>query len=161
MMSSYQLPPPAQVLNLLKGLLGMPITVQEQKKAASPWTPAMAAVYVANDDTISALLLCDLAGANQLGAALSLLFPAVALENIKAKRICEATLENLREICNVGVNLFTQPGSPRLRLRDVLIATTAPLPADVQQATRKATSRLNLDVEVPRYGRGQLALAVL
>lgn len=42
---------------LAVGVLGMPITIQEQKKPASPWSPAMAAVYVTNDESIAALML--------------------------------------------------------------------------------------------------------
>jgi hypothetical protein len=160
-MTAYTLPSADHVSHLFKGLLAADVAIRPQKKPLAITGPVAVAVYVAEDETPSAFLVCDVAAASYLGAALSLLPSAVVSDGIKKQTIDSSALDNFREVLNVGVNLFTHPQSRRLKLRDLLVPTkAAPLPADVQSAIRQASARLDLEVDVSRYGRGCVALAV-
>jgi hypothetical protein len=160
-MTHYVLPKPTDVVNMLGMLLAAEIKAQEQKKRSAIAPPAAVAIYIAEDETIAALSLCDLAGANYLGAALSLLPPAVVSEGVKTKTVSDAVLENLREVLNVCVSLYTHPQSRRLRLRDLILTASTPLPAEVTTALRQPAARLDLEIDVSRYGRGHLTLVVV
>jgi hypothetical protein len=160
-MAAYLLPSADSVTHLLKGLLAADVTVRRQTKPIQFAGPVAVAVYVAEDETPSAFLVCDLAAANYLGAALSLILPAVVTEGIKKQTIDSFALENLREVLNVAVNLFTHPRSRRLRLLDLFVSSKVrPLPGEVHAALRHASARLDLEVNVSRYGRGCVVAAV-
>jgi len=157
-MSKYPLPESDQIKTLLHSILASPVEVKDASSIDAS-SLQVAAAYATDDGDIGAVCLCDLGAANYLGAALTLIPPAVAGENAKAGRVDGPILENLHEVLNICVSLFASPHLPRLFLRDVAVSGRD-LPEDVPRALQEASGRLDVDVEVGRYGSGQMRFVV-
>jgi two-component system, chemotaxis family, chemotaxis protein CheY len=152
-------PKAAQVAAILKELFHRAVTT-------SP-TPAMAlpgrnghfiAEYMRVDDgSVIGCGVCDIAGAARLGAALTLIPPAVATEAIAAGRVEDTMADNLREIFNVMSRLFDSGGNLRVCLGRIH-RPGEPLPAELAGRISKPGARLDNCVEIAGYGRGNLSL---
>ncbi|MFO0670920.1 MAG: hypothetical protein U0235_15035 [Polyangiaceae bacterium] len=158
---SLQLPTQAATIHLMAGLLCKPITA---KPAAAPFLaspgPRVIGLYVDDKGAVGSLWMCDVAAGAYLGAALSLIGPAVAAEAHKTGRLNEGLLENLREVVNVAASLFNVTGGGHVRLRDVLVPP-APIPADVVALANVKKNRTDLDITVPGYGAGKLSFILV
>lgn len=158
-MERYRLPDTESVHALLDCLLTQGVEVKEAAGPINADTLAMSAVYANEDGAIGALCLCDLAAANYTGAALSMIPPGVAGDNVDAGVVEGVILENLHEVFNICVNLFNDPSLPTLFLRG-LVGPGQDMPEDVQSARSSPSSRLDLQLDVGRYGTGQMSLFV-
>ncbi|MBK6697854.1 MAG: hypothetical protein IPG50_37555 [Myxococcales bacterium] len=159
-MAALIVPNLASVLKLLGGLLGKPVTA---KPATAPLAVAPAraiATYQDAEGHLLAVCVCDVACAAYVGAALSLLAPAVAAEAHKKGKIPESIMENFHEVVNVAASLFNVTGGGHVRLEKILV-TPCDVPAPVASLVAKPKTRLDLDVTVPGYGTGKMSFVVL
>lgn len=107
------------------------------------------ATYVDHTIAVRRVLICDLALANSMGAAMSMIPAGVARDATKSGNIGEHILGNLREILNICVNLFTGRFADRLTFSELRVCAPGdPLPT----VTASVTYALN----IPRYPGGNL-----
>jgi hypothetical protein len=156
--ASLPMPLPESVQRMLADLLGKPVTA---KKAApgglSTAKPGVVAHYVYDSGVTGSLILCDLALSSYAGAALMLLPPAAAVEGVKAGKMNETIVENIREVLNICASLFIYEDKAHVRLRELypLPGTTTP---EVAKILTRPSARLELDVTITGYGAGKIAL---
>ncbi len=160
-MDSSPLPSNLAIRNLLEDLLGREVGV-------SPGTPCPvggkpgAAVGLYVDDRLrsAAVAVFDFALAAHAGAAIGLLPPGAGEAAIEDGELSEALRVNANEVLNIMASLFNVEGAPHLKLH----AAYAPgevLRPDVTQWATSTGSRLDLNVEVARYGKGRLSIVTI
>ena len=148
------------VRNLFEDLLGREVTV-------SPGTPleqadlptAVIAVFTTMSQQLYAVLGMELSLAAGAGAALGLLPPGAAEDSIDVKKLAPALSENVLELCNVLTSLLNVEGAPHVKLHQVINPGMS-LPGDVAGHLMILGRRLDLVVEVARYGEGKFSLAL-
>lgn len=153
------LPEPEALGDLLTGLVGEEVGVAARSEPVRVQDLVLVGAW--RDDAGLDRLLCgfDVKLANFLGAALAMIPSAAALDEIKAKRISDDVFENVREICNIASGAINQEGSVHLKLGE-LLRGGADLPAELTNAFKSPPSRLDLEVDVPGYGSGKLAIVL-
>jgi len=115
-----------------------------------------AAVYVDENKTPGAVVLCDRNFAVFAGAALSMMHPEVAKEMAAEADLPQAILDNLHEIMNICTGLIIGETTPHLRLDSVgQVGDT-----DAVSTITDAASRDDYQVEIPTYGAGGLSFLV-
>ncbi|MCA9152711.1 MAG: hypothetical protein KDA92_25580 [Planctomycetales bacterium] len=156
MSESHSLPTPEQVNKIVIGLFGDDALV---KKATGPidTNNVVVAKYADSDHGLHRLVVCDLAFANNAGAALTMISPGVVADAIKAKEVPENIFDNFREVLNIFVNLFSDTARGRLVL-DGVDAPTATADEATATALKAPVERADFEVTVPRYGSGRLTL---
>lgn len=154
-----QLPGVGTVTEYLSSLLGTNAVAKTLEDENATLTgAAVTAVYGFDDGSIAGLAVWQLGLAINAGAALSLISPQVAAEAAANGEITDNILENFREILNVGTSLFT--GSERhIALRTVCLPKD-PLPDDAQVLQQNESRRKYLEITIPDYGSGRIALIV-
>ncbi len=158
MQATGNLPSAKQVFEIVGRLFGDETTVKE---AASPYkidAESILATYVGDDDSIRALLACDIEFAVRAGASLTMIPPGTADESIQTKEIAENLFDNLGEILNICVNLFMDAFTDRLHLgeniRDISKLN------DSAKAVIEGSQRVDFDIDIPRYGLGKMSLFI-
>ena len=97
--------------------------------------------------------------AANVGAALGLLPAGAAEDSIADKKLFPNIAENVFEMCNVLTSLLNREGGPHVKLYQVIHPGT-PLPADARAHLLALGRRLDLMVDITRYGRGKLSLSL-
>ena len=155
------LPTAQSVAFILTGLLGKRVTARPLAATLlGPPAPAVIALYACDDGSPGALAVSDLGFACHAGAALSLIPAAMAAESVAAGCVAEVILDNLHEVFNVCAKLFNRTGSRHLVLRD-LYAGWPSTPGLVVALLNHATAQLDLEVTIPEYGTGKLAIVTV
>jgi len=148
------------VRNLLEDLLGRDVAV-------SPGTPmeqadmptATLAIFIDTAQQLYAVLGMQLSLAANAGAALGLLPPGAAEDSIDEKKLSATLSENVFELCNVLTSLLNVEGAPHVKLYQV-VYPGMPIPNDAQAHLMALGRRLDLTVEVARYGKGKFSLSL-
>ncbi len=155
------LPSNLAVRNLLSDLLGREVEVSPGTPTAVGGAPGSAVgLYVDDRLRSSAVVVFDFALAAHAGAAIGLLPPGASEAALEDGELSAALRQNANEVLNIMASLFNVEGAPHLKLH----AAYAPgevLRADVVEACTRTGSRLDLDVEVARYGKGKLSVVTL
>ena len=140
--------------SLLEMLLGRTVTVtpSDVDVRSLPY----AGTYVARDDSLGAVALCDRAFVCWMGSALSLVPPTSACEALKSGELSPLMLENGQEVLNIAASLISQDGY-HLRFHD-LLEPSSPSWQEVQRFVDAAKERVGVDVAVSGYGDGVFAL---
>ncbi|HKS99689.1 MAG TPA: hypothetical protein VJT31_09195 [Rugosimonospora sp.] len=158
---SHVLPASLAVRNLLEDLLGREVTVSPaEPPRAEHLRTATVAVYVDDTLRLSAVLALDLRLAAFAGAALGLMPVGGAEDCIDEKNLSPVLAENVSELCNVLTGLLNREGGRHLRLYQLHLPGAA-LPSDVGAHALALGNRLDLNVDVARYGAGQLWLSLV
>jgi hypothetical protein len=148
------------VRTLFEDLLGRDVNVSlGEPLTASDLPTAVIAVFVDSTQQLAAVIGMQLALAANAGAALGLMPPGAAEDAIADKGLTPTIAENVGELCNVLTSLLNREGAPHLKLRTV-IYPGMPLPADVRAHLLALGRRLDLMIEVARYGKGTLSLSL-
>jgi hypothetical protein len=153
-------PAPLAVRNLLAELLGREVTVapaEPLRVADLPTT--VVALYVNDSLTMNAVIGLDLPLAAFCGAALGLLPAGGAEDCIEEKALSPLLAENVTELCNVLTALLNRAGGAHHRLHRVYLPGDE-LPADAAARLLAIGQRLDLDVDVSRYGSGRFSLSL-
>jgi hypothetical protein len=157
---TVQLPAPKDLRDMLTGLVGKPVNVSPGAPVTpTPDRPVAVAVYVDPHMAINALCLTDLGASAYVGGALALLPPGGCQDAVEEDGELSAMLvEALHEVVNVISALFNTPGAPHSKLHK-LYAPGEDLPGDIE-GMLAAFNRIDLDIEVPGYGKGSVSLVV-
>jgi len=154
------LPAAKDVRDMLTGLVGKDVAVSPGGPVTpTPEKPVAVAVYVDPHMAVNALCVMDLGAAAYTGAALALLPPGGAQDAVEEDGELSSMLtEALYEVVNVVSALFNVPGAPHSKLHK-LFAPGDDLDGDIA-GMLAAFNRLDLQVEVPGYGKGNLSLVI-
>ena len=154
------LPPAMRIRSMLEDLLGRDVTVNLTEPAVFSDVKGMTiAVYTDESMRLAAVLGLDLPLAADAGAALGLLPPGAAEDSVDGRSLAPNLAENVKELCNIFTALLNREDAPHLRLYQ-FIAPGENVPGDVAGQLIALGQRLDLHVEVARYGTGRLSLSV-
>ncbi len=159
-MSSYSLAPSKELTRLLEMMLGTGVSAKSADAPIKPDSPQVVGVYAADDGSIVSLCVVDLTLANYIGAALSMIPPGAAQDNAKAGNLPDNAFSNLQEILNVCVNLTKVSDATRVSFRNA-IRPGEQIPDDVNAVLSSSENRVDVEVEIDRYGAGLMALCAL
>lgn len=148
-MSANPLPSLTTVEKLMQCLLGNQVEARNSNPGPDLNKPHVVASYVDDSNAVQRLLICDLALANSMGAAMSMIPSGVANDATKAGVVGENIMGNLSEVLNICVNLFTENSADRLAFKDIKVCT----PKDPAPAVKEA---VKYAVDIPRYVGGSL-----
>lgn len=153
-MSLKALPTSDAVARLIASLAGKNVTAKPA--AALKQVPKGAAVAVCVDEaTVVAVMVADVALAASAGAALAMIPAAAAQDAVRAGSLPPNIADNFREITNIMCSLLTASGGRGVRLADFAVSS---VPASAAPVLAGGGARLDLEVEVQGYGKGQLAI---
>ena len=157
---SMSLPASLAVRNMLEDLLGRDVTVSPADPiVGGDLAKTTVAVYVDRHLQLAAVLGLDLQLAANAGAALGL-HPMEAVEDSKKLGTLTAVLaDNVGELCNVFTGLLNRDGGPHVRLYQLFEPGEMP-PSDVRATLLALGRRMDLTVDVARYGGGKLSVAL-
>jgi hypothetical protein len=148
------------VRTLFEDLLGRDCTVGPGEPLGTDDLPtATVAIYTDNARQIYGVLGMQLSLAANVGAALGLLPPGAAEDSIDEKTLFPNLAENVFELCNVLTSLLNREGAPHVRLHQV-IHPGMELPTEARSHLLALGRRLDLTIEVSRYGKGRLSLSL-
>jgi len=148
------------VRKFFEDLLGREVTVSPGNPIEQVDLPtAVIAVFTDAGQQLYAVLGMQLTLAAHAGAALGLLPPGAAEDAIDEKKLTPALAENVFELCNVLTSLLNVEGAPHVKLYQV-VYPGMPIPNDAVPYLMALGRRLDLTVEVARYGKGKFSLAL-
>lgn len=148
-MCSNPLPTLNTVEKLMQCLLGNQIEARASVPGPDVSKPHVVASYVDDANAVQRVLICDLALANAMGAAISMIPAGVANDATKAGVVAENIEGNLSEVLNICVNLFTENAPDRLTFSNLKICNPANPAPPVKQSVKYA-------LNIPRYAGGSL-----
>lgn len=153
-----ELPQPAAIGGTLTDLLGKSVGI---KRLTAPLQPGprvavSIASYQTGDDEPVFLWVCELGLAASLGAALSMIPAGIAQEHVRKGRLDENLAENLHEVMNVGASMLSGGGT-RVVLQTLHLPPD-PAPAEWKTFLSRPPARLDLEVSIPGYEPGKMAL---
>lgn len=152
------LPARASVRDLLTDLLDRRVTVTKGAlQTLSDERPSLAATYLRDDGTPAATAVCDLPLANATGAAIGMVPPAEAAQELATGRLDGDLAEFFQEVVNIFAKLLNSPSTPHVRLVDVL-PVPGRVPAGVAGILRGPAERADYDVTVDGYSAGKLTV---
>ncbi len=159
-MSVTLLPAAKDVRDMLSGLLGKPITVTPGAPVTpEPLRPVTIAIYTAPDMSVNALCVMDLGASAYTAGALALLPPGGCQDSVEEdKELSPMQLEALHEVVNVLSALFNTPGAPHSKLNK-LVKDGEDAPGDVA-GMLAGFNRLDLELDIPGYGKGAMSLVL-
>ncbi|GAA2647777.1 hypothetical protein [Paractinoplanes durhamensis] len=154
------LPGNVAVRNLFEDLLGREVTVSPGDPiSAEEIATATVAIFTDTSQNIYGVLGMDLPLAANAGAALGLLPAGAAEDSIDEKQLFPNLAENVFELCNVLTSLLNREGGPHIKMYQVIYPGD-PLPADARAHLMALGRRVDLSIEVNRYGKGKLSLSL-
>jgi len=154
------LPGTQAVRNLFEDLLGREVTVSPGSPlSADEIATATVAIFTDTSQNIYGVLGMDLTLSANAGAALGLLPAGAAEDSVDEKKLNPNLAENVFELCNVLTSLLNKEGGPHVKLYQVVYPGD-PLPADARAHLMALGRRVDLTVEVNRYGKGKLSLSL-
>ena len=160
MSDTWVLPASLAVRSLFEDLLGRDCSVGPgEPLTANDLATATVAIYTDNAQQIYGVLGMDLSLAANVGAALGLLPAGAAEDSVEEKTLFPNLAENVFELCNVLTSLLNREGGPHIKLHQVVYPGMA-LPADARAHLLALGRRLDLAIEVNRYGKGRLSLSL-
>ncbi|MCU1428223.1 MAG: CheY-like receiver [Actinomycetia bacterium] len=160
MPTNFPIPAAERIREVLTDLMGRPVKVVRTEAADLDGArPGACADYAAGRGTIGVLCVADLRLTNTLGAALTMVAPAVVEDAVAKREIDESTIDNFREVLNVLTSLFNTADTAHVTFRDVH-RMPAQLPSDTAQLLHAPKARRDFEVEVEEYGAGVLTVLV-
>lgn len=154
------IPGALNVRNLFEDLLGRDVAVtQGEPLAVKDLSTAVVAIFVDGSQQLVAVIGLDLGLAANAGAALGLIPAGAAEDAVDERQLPSSLAENVGELCNVLTSLLNREGAPHVKLYQVIYPGTA-LPNDAQAHLLALGRRLDLTVEISRYGKGRFSLSL-
>ncbi|MEU4213881.1 hypothetical protein [Actinoplanes sp. NPDC026623] len=155
------IPASITVRNLFEDLLGRDVNVSSGDPMTAEDLPTgVIAVYTDTSQQLYAVLGMQLSLAANAGAALGLLPAGAAEDSIEEEKLFPNLAENVFELCNVLTSLLNREGAPHVKLYQVIYPGME-LPNDARAHLLALGKRLDLTVEVARYGKGKLSLSLV
>lgn len=148
------------VQDLISGLLGKRVAVKDGKAFAPGGTsPVVIGIYKRDDEAVAGLVVMDVPLAANAAAALVLIPPGVAGESARSGKLSENLLENVKELLNVCGRLFVSPGTAHIRMKATCTVPPA-APPEIAGLLAKPNARLDLELNIPGYAGGRLAVII-
>ncbi len=152
------LPSNLAIRNLLSDLLNRDVELREGNPVPVGGVPgSLVGLYVDDHLKSKAVVVFDFPFAAHAGAAIGLLPPGASEAAIEDRELPENLAVNSREVLNIMASLFNVEGAAHLKLYASYVPGEVLRPDVVDWATRTG-SRLDLAVEVARYGKGALSI---
>lgn len=152
------LPTNLAVRELFEGLLGRDCALENGRRVDMEARPGpCTAIYVDDQQNMTAVVVMDFALTAKVGAALGLVPPGGAEAAIEDKDIPPSLQENANELLNVLAGTLNEVTDVHQRLYHVHLPGE-PLPADVIPWTITLTGRTDLAVSPKGYGAGGLSI---
>lgn len=148
---------PELVKELLDHLVGQQTMIRPCPRMPPSVRPAISMSWIDDDDNLLYGGLCELQLGAALGAALSMRPASAVGQLIASGKIAEDLQPDCREVFNVMSRTFTDAGSVRVRL-DEIVFSPAPPVESVVQLNRTAPARRDFKIAIGRHGAGRLAL---
>jgi hypothetical protein len=148
-MCGNPLPTLNTVEKLMQCLLGNQVEARNSAPGPDLTKPHVVASYVDDHNAVQRVLVCELALANSMGAAMSMIPAGVANDATKAGIVAENIQGNLGEVLNICVNLFTENAPDRLTFSSLKVCSPKDPAPPVKQAVKYA-------LDIPRYAGGSL-----
>ncbi len=155
--STQSLPNESTVHALLSSLFGKDVIVNPSENHVAAGNTAVLATFCDDEGKVERTISCNNEFANRVGAALTMFPAAGADEAIESQSVADKHLENLHEILNICVNLFSNT-SGHLALGNVLSLTDV-IEASLSECEK--TSTVSFEVDIPRYGLGLFSLSAI
>jgi hypothetical protein len=160
MPTNFPLPAQERVREVLTDLMGRAVTVARTAAVDLEGArPGACADYEAAPGAIGVICVADLRLTNALGAALTMVAPAVVEDAVSKQTIDAPTIDNFREVVNVLTTLFNTPDTAHVKFRDVHTLPSQ-LPGDTALLLHTPRARRDFEVEVEDYGSGLLTVLV-
>ncbi|MET0423579.1 MAG: hypothetical protein ABW046_06885 [Actinoplanes sp.] len=154
------LPGTPAVRNLFEDLLGREVIVGPgDPLSADEIATATVAIFTDTNQQIYGVLGMDLSLSANAGAALGLLPAGAAEDCIDEKKLFPNLAENVFELCNVLTSLLNREGGPHIKMYQVIYPGD-PVPADARAHLLALGRRVDLAIEVNRYGKGKFSLSL-
>ena len=154
------IPAPLAVRNLFEDLLGRDVNISPGDPMTAENLPTgVIAIYTDTSQQLYAVLGMTLSLAANAGAALGLLPAGAAEDSIEEKTLFPNLAENVFELCNVFTSLLNREGAPHVKLYQVIYPGME-LPNDARAHLLALGKRLDLTIEVARYGKGRFSLSL-
>jgi len=148
------------VRTMLEDLLGREVSVTPADPVDAAALPQMTiALYVDNSTRLVGVLGMDLPLAAYAGAALGLMPAGGAEDSIEDKELSPMLMENVQELCNILTGLLNREGGPHIKLHQV-VSPGGKLPGDAASLMLAFGNRLDVKVDISRYGSGQFSLSL-
>ena len=148
------------VRNLFEDLLGRDVTVSPGDPISqADLATATVAIYTDSSQQIYGVVGMQLSLAANVGAALGLVPAGAAEDSIDEKTLFPNLAENVGELCNVLTSLLNRDGGPHVKLYQV-VYPGMDLPGDARAHLLALGRRLDLMIEVSRYGKGKFSLSL-
>jgi hypothetical protein len=155
------IPASLNVRNLFEDLLGRDVNVSPGNPMTQEDVPLGAfALYTDASQQLYAVLGMELPLAANFGAALGLLPAGAAEDAVDEKQLFPNLAENVFELFNVFTSLLNKAGASHVKLYQVIYPGQS-LPNDARAHLMALGKRLDLTVEVSRYGKGKLSLSLV
>ena len=156
--NARQGPPSSQhLLRVLEALLARAVATRDSSGVVGPDEAALVWSYVFEDGGLAAAGALDLRLAAILAAGFGLLPAGRVAEALGAGVLPKDMEENLREVFNILVSLYTPMTDEHIRFGGVWRAGIGELPPDIRELLTCRTRRLDAIVTLPGYGEGCLS----
>lgn len=156
-MSGNYITPTAKSISALLGMI-LGDGLNTSSLESSDVSGQRLATYINDEDKLVAACVCDQAFVVYSGAALSMI-PAAGVEDmLSANEMTETIAGNFHEIMNICSRLLMSDNSAHLRLDQTLECTRG---AEILTSIESCSTRLGFQVEIPGYGKGNLAIFML
>lgn len=161
MSEHVEIPHLKSIRDLLGDLTGRDVEVAAGEPVAVGGLPgSVVGLFVDDELSSRAVVVLDLALAASTGAALGLVPPSGAQAAVEDGELPENLFDNCREVLNIMATLFDVPGSPHLRLYAAYRPTEV-LRVDVREIAVRRDRRLDVAVDVARYGPGAMSVVIV
>lgn len=120
---------------------------------------AIVGAFIDDDDRPVAACIADIEFAAFAGCSMTMLPPGAAEDAVKDKKLEPMMLDNFSEVMNIFSRLFMNDKTPHLRLQKCYAASEAP-EAFVAIANN-AEDRSSMEIDIPRYGKGNVSFAAI
>ncbi|MCP4170787.1 MAG: hypothetical protein GY758_08465 [Fuerstiella sp.] len=159
-MSSVSIASIDELTSLLELMLGTDVSAKAVESPMEADSSKVVGVYASDDGTVVSAYAVDLTLANYIGAAFSMIPPGAAQDNASVGTLPDNAFDNLGEILNVSVNLTKVSDSGHVSFRNA-IHPEDEIPDDVAAILSSEANRLDVKIEIQRYGAGLMTLCAL
>jgi hypothetical protein len=132
-----------EISDFLTNLYGLKVTAEAG--TSKPESVGVSAAYVDSEGAVKGHILCDVAAAAVLGAALTQIPMGAVEDAVSSGTLPDNIRENVSEVLNIAVNLIPGEGDNRLVLTGVEFGT-------LMDGVDGLSNDSLLAVEIERYG---------
>lgn len=157
------LPASEEIAYLLGTLLDrrVKVTVVAKNAGVALAKGAHVALYVDETGTARFVGVADLTFGASVGAALALIPPALVGEAVKAGELSGALFENAYEVLNIAASTFNEAKGAKTHVKLRELRPFQQVDPAIIKAIKDGPKRLDVEIEIPTYGKGKLTLVVL